>query len=89
MHSCVTKDKQLIYGDQGEVKTEKVNSPEIKEKEQDQEAKTICQEIKDVSCDVHDQKNEEEEVDASDKSSGSSHSDERRGSFAFPVLGVE
>lgn len=31
------------------------------------------------------QKNEEEEVDTSDKSSGSSHSDERRGSFAFPM----
>ncbi|CAN6877701.1 unnamed protein product [Brassica oleracea] len=84
-----TVNRKLIYGDQGEVKTAKVNSPEFKEKEQDQEAKTICQEIKDVSCDVHDQKNEEEEVDASDKSSGSSHSDERRGSFAFPVLGVE
>ncbi|XP_009136406.1 protein BREAKING OF ASYMMETRY IN THE STOMATAL LINEAGE isoform X2 [Brassica rapa] len=85
-----TVNRKLIYGDQEEVRTEKVNSPEIKEKEQDQEAKTISPEIKDISCDVHDQKNEEEEeVDASDKSSGSSHSDERRGSFAFPVLGVE
>lgn len=47
--------KQLIYGDQGEVKTEKVNSPEIKEPEQDQDDKTKFQETKDVSCDVHDQ----------------------------------
>ncbi|CAN7118336.1 protein BREAKING OF ASYMMETRY IN THE STOMATAL LINEAGE isoform X3 [Brassica rapa] len=84
-----TVNRKLIYGDQEEVRTEKVNSPEIKEKEQDQEAKTISPEIKDISCDVHDQNEEEEEVDASDKSSGSSHSDERRGSFAFPVLGVE
>ncbi|XP_010443898.1 PREDICTED: protein BREAKING OF ASYMMETRY IN THE STOMATAL LINEAGE isoform X2 [Camelina sativa] len=32
---------------------------------------------------------EEEEIDASDKSSGSNNSDEGRGSFAFPILGVE
>ncbi|KAJ0248751.1 Protein BREAKING OF ASYMMETRY IN THE STOMATAL LINEAGE [Hirschfeldia incana] len=84
-----TVNRKLIYGDQGEVKTEKVNSLEIKGTEQDQGDKTTCQEIEDVSCDSHDQKNEEEDVDASDKSSGSSHSEERRGSFAFPILGVE
>ncbi|KAF8089585.1 hypothetical protein N665_0502s0048 [Sinapis alba] len=87
-----TVNRKLIYGDQGEGKTEKNNSLEIKETGHDQDDKTTCQqETKDVSCDDHDQKNEEEEeeVDASDKSSGSSHSDERRGSFAFPILGVE
>ncbi|KAG2263592.1 hypothetical protein Bca4012_014654 [Brassica carinata] len=88
--STRTVNRKLIYGDQGEGKTEKNNSSEIKETEHDQDDKTTSQETKDVSCDVHDQKNkEEEEVDASDKSSGSSHSDERRGSFAFPILGVE
>ncbi|KAH0908776.1 hypothetical protein HID58_032097 [Brassica napus] len=30
-----------------------------------------------------------EDIDASDKSTGSTHSDEGRGSFAFPILGVE
>ncbi|ESQ31843.1 hypothetical protein EUTSA_v10004801mg [Eutrema salsugineum] len=82
-----TVNRKLIYGDQGVGKTEKNNSPEIKE--QDQDDKTTCQATEDVSCDVHENEEEEEETNASDKSSGSNHSDEGRGSFAFPILGVE
>ncbi|KAJ4870527.1 Protein BREAKING OF ASYMMETRY IN THE STOMATAL LINEAGE [Raphanus sativus] len=85
-----TVHRKLIYGDQGVSKEEKINSLEIKETEHDQADKTICQETENVSCGVHDPKNEEEEdIDVSDKSSGSNHSDEGRGSFAFPILGVE
>ncbi|CAF2036767.1 hypothetical protein BRARA_I00634 [Brassica rapa] len=86
-----TVQRKLIYGDQGVGKGEKNNSLEIIGTEQYHQAdKTTCQETENVSCGVHDPKNEEEEdIDASDKSTGSTHSDEGRGSFAFPILGVE
>ncbi|KAF8045700.1 hypothetical protein N665_4534s0002 [Sinapis alba] len=85
-----TVHRKLIYGDQGVGKEEKINSLEIKGTEHDQADKTTCQETENFSCSVHDPNNEEEEdIDASDKSSGSSHLDEGRGSFAFPILGVE
>ncbi|KAJ4900361.1 Protein BREAKING OF ASYMMETRY IN THE STOMATAL LINEAGE [Raphanus sativus] len=41
-----TVNRKLIYGDQGEVKTEKVNSPEIKEPEQDQTIRPNCKKLK-------------------------------------------
>ncbi|CAH8363406.1 unnamed protein product [Eruca vesicaria subsp. sativa] len=83
-----TVHRKLIYGDQGVGKEEKINSLVIKMTEQDQADKTTCQETENVSCGVHDSKDEEEEgIDASDKSSNDS--DEGRGSFAFPILGVE
>nr|VDD28385.1 unnamed protein product [Brassica oleracea] len=86
-----TVHRKLTYGDQGVGKGEKNNSLEIKGSEQYHQAdKTTCQETENVSCGVHDPKKEEEEdIDASDKSSGSTNSDEGRGSFAFPILGVE
>ncbi|BAB10108.1 unnamed protein product [Arabidopsis thaliana] len=84
-----TVNRKLIYGDQGVGGTEKNNSPETKGTEQDQNDNTSCQGTKDVSSDVTERTKEEEDIDASDKSSGSSHSDEGRGSFAFPILGVE
>ncbi|KAG7538712.1 hypothetical protein ISN44_As13g024520 [Arabidopsis suecica] len=86
-----TVNRKLIYGgDQGVGETEKNKSPENKGTEQDHNNNISCQETKDVSCDVTQKTEEEEEdIDASDKSSGSSHSDEGRGSFAFPILGVE
>ncbi|XP_010483746.1 PREDICTED: protein BREAKING OF ASYMMETRY IN THE STOMATAL LINEAGE-like isoform X2 [Camelina sativa] len=91
-----TVNRKLIYKDQGVGGTEKNNnSPEIKGTEQEQSDNASSQETEDVSCDVTDktkeeeEEEEEEEIDASDKSSGSNNSDEGRGSFAFPILGVE
>ncbi|CAA7023491.1 unnamed protein product [Microthlaspi erraticum] len=76
-----TVNRKLIYGDQGVGGTDDKKSPEIKVATQDRKDKP-------VSCDVH-ENNEEEEVEASETSSGSNHSDEGRGSFAFPILGLE
>ncbi|ESQ43629.1 hypothetical protein EUTSA_v10015806mg [Eutrema salsugineum] len=82
---------KLIYGDQGIGNTNKKNSLKIKGPEQDPDDKTTCQETEDVSCDAHEknEEEEEEEMGAFDESSESNHSDEARGSFAFPILGVE
>ncbi|CAH2044104.1 unnamed protein product [Thlaspi arvense] len=84
-----TVNRKLIYED-GVGKTEKNNSPEIKGPVRDQDGKTTCQETEDVSGDVHEKnKEKQEEEEEICASSGSNHSDEGRGSFAFPILGVE
>ncbi|EOA14950.1 hypothetical protein CARUB_v10028296mg [Capsella rubella] len=81
-----TVNRKLIYGDQGVGGgTDKNKSPEIKGAEQEQNNNTSSQESEDIT----EKTEEEEDIDASDKSSGSNNSDEGRGSFAFPILGLE
>ncbi|KFK27850.1 hypothetical protein AALP_AA8G437800 [Arabis alpina] len=86
-----TVNRKLIYGDKGVGGIEKNSSLEIKETEQDQNDNISCHENEDATSDVHEKnkQEEEEEIDVSDKSSGSKNSEEGRGSFAFPILGVE
>ncbi|XP_010522435.1 PREDICTED: protein BREAKING OF ASYMMETRY IN THE STOMATAL LINEAGE [Tarenaya hassleriana] len=89
--STRTVNRKLIYGDQ-EVRREDKNSSKRTEHNNQKDDSSCHGDGEDASSDVHEKLEEEdesEEANASGGSSGSNPSDGGRGSFAFPVLGVE
>ncbi|CAN8264886.1 unnamed protein product [Cochlearia groenlandica] len=100
-----TVNRKLIYGDQGVGETEKNNKTEQDETDLSEDVSCDVQEVRyglkfkklktwhfylfTFQLLEKNLEEEGEEIDASGQSSGSNNSDEGRGSFAFPILGVE